>query len=204
MTSFTKQRRQLAGKSLVRLKLKVTSLLARVWADLLRNIHVYFWSLKKWETVKTFFFFWKVKKTSINRRCFVHESFFYLNPFVLSALGRSYQVWEDLESCAAQMWVCQCAQQQLAVPATTRSVFWNMAFFSVYWFLSRPNLKRGGKGRTANHSSRRPIYCTEALWRWVWKMHAWSFTLHKSIFENSGQSEFKFLCTTIKHIYCVL
>lgn len=46
MTSFTKHRRQPTGKSLVRLKLKVTSLLARVWADLLQNVHVYFWSLK--------------------------------------------------------------------------------------------------------------------------------------------------------------
>lgn len=46
MTSFTKHRRQPGGKSLVRLKLKVTPLLLRVWADLLQNIHVYFWSLK--------------------------------------------------------------------------------------------------------------------------------------------------------------
>lgn len=37
---------------LVRPKLKVTSLRARVWADLLQNIHVYFWSLKL-DAVKT-------------------------------------------------------------------------------------------------------------------------------------------------------
>lgn len=46
MTSFTKHRRQLTGKSLVRPKLKVTCLPDSVPADLLPNSYVYFWSLK--------------------------------------------------------------------------------------------------------------------------------------------------------------
>lgn len=66
MTSFTKHRRQPAGKSLVRPKLKVPSLLARVGADLLQNIHVYFWSLTigRCQNKIAKSLFWKTMKQS--------------------------------------------------------------------------------------------------------------------------------------------
>ncbi len=114
----------------------------------------------------------------------------------------SLPIWGDLESCAAQMWVCQYAEQQLAVPATTQSVFWNMAFFYVYWFLSRPNLKWGGEG-TANHSSRRPTVLNlsdDRSGKCMCRVLHWGGALNKSIFENVGQIEFKLLRTTIKRM----
>lgn len=152
MTSFAKHRRQPAGKSLVRLKLKVTSLLTRVWADLLQNILVYFWSLNitlfwkpklnEGEAENSFFTSSKLNPVLTGSR--VHVSFYCLKSSHLSHF-----------SCAVKMWVCQLAEKQLAAPVSTQSLFWNMAFFSVYWFLSWPNLKWGGEG-LANHSSRLP------------------------------------------------
>lgn len=149
MTSFTKHRRQPTGKSLVRPKLKVTCLLGSVQADLLQNGYVYFWSLKSGHRQKVIaespccgIVNYK-QMTALSVRCFPSVPH---PPMVLPSLRISSR---------AQMWECRHAESQLAAPATTQSAFWNMAFFSVYWFLSRPNLIWGSRGG-GNHSSGRP------------------------------------------------
>lgn len=66
-------------------------------------------------------------------------------------------------SSRAQMWECRHAESQLAAPATTQSAPWNMAFFTVYCFLSRPNLiwgSGGGGGATAAAAAGGLLYQT--------------------------------------------
>lgn len=87
------------------------------------------------------------------------------------------------------MGVCQFAEQWLAVPATSHhsSVFWSMAFFSVYWFLASVNLKCEGVRRIAG---------TDSLLYWaIVTMNLETVlgstletTLDKSIFEDFGFS----------------
>lgn len=151
MTSFTKHRRQPGGKSLLRLRLQVTSRWEAVcgWICFKLILSIfghYIFTLSKQKCLITYYQAIKTKtkykqKTVLCVQCHLTES-------LLTRLGCS--------SCAVQMWVYQYAEQQLAVPHSAHSAFWTMAFFSVYWFLSRSNLKWGDWGGVgvANRCSR--------------------------------------------------
>lgn len=102
-------------------------------------------------------------------------------------LSGAYQ-FEEILSGVLQK--CGCAgmlsSSWLCLP-TTQSIFWNMAFFGVYWFLSRTNLKRGG---CANHSSRQPTVLNlsdDRSGKCMCRVLHRGGALHKSIFENVGQ-----------------
>lgn len=194
MTSFTKHRRQPTGKSLVRPKLKVTCLLGSVQADLLQNGYVYFWSLKSGHC----------QKMIAESPCYGivnYKQMTALSVWCFPSVPHPPMVLPSLRiSSRAQMWECRHAESQLAAPATTQSAFWNMAFFSVYWFLSRPNLIWGNRGG-GNHSSGRPSVPNSSGDR-SGEMHEFHMggVWHKSAFENVGWIWLKRLQSTVKHI----